>query len=237
MNRIKSFLQGKGFYVALAVCVLAAIGSSFWAIRSVLSSMEKEQEYHMKQEEQTPWQMPQVPAEEKVNDLPKPSAEPSQPLPSQSGSAGARQPDTAQQESAALAEPSFVKPVDGEIAKPFSGDELVYNKTLGDWRTHDGVDIACAEGSEVKSARAGKVRAVYEDDMWGTVAEVESDGLVWRYTGLDKSSLSVKAGDEVHPGTPLAKIGTSCAEVGEQAHLHLEVSKDGVPVNPEQYFE
>lgn len=237
MNRIKSFFKGKGFYVALAVCVLAAVGSSFWAIRSVIRSMDNQPKAHIEQEEQTPWQMPQVPAEEKVNDVPKPSAKPSPSSHSQSGSAAVQQPAAEPQESAVLAEPSFVKPVDGETAKPFSGDELVYNETLGDWRTHDGVDIVCAEDAQVKSARAGTVRAVYEDDMWGAVVEVESEGLVWRYTGLDKATLAVKNGDEVHPGTPLAKIGTSCAEVGAGPHLHLEVLKDGVPVNPEQYFE
>ena len=28
----------------------------------------------------------------------------------------------------------------GRVLNAFSGDELVYNKTLGDWRTHNGID-------------------------------------------------------------------------------------------------
>lgn len=31
----------------------------------------------------------------------------------------------------------------------FSVDQLLYNETLDDWRTHDGVDIAAAEGDAV----------------------------------------------------------------------------------------
>jgi len=32
-------------------------------------------------------------------------------------------------------------PVDGEIIEKFSEDELVYSRTLGDWRVHNGIDI------------------------------------------------------------------------------------------------
>lgn len=36
----------------------------------------------------------------------------------------------------------IVEPLRGEVLTAFSMEELVYNQTLGDWRTHDGVDIA-----------------------------------------------------------------------------------------------
>ena len=43
----------------------------------------------------------------------------------------------------------IVAPVLGETVAAFSVNELRYNETLGDWRTHDGVDIAAAEGEGV----------------------------------------------------------------------------------------
>ena len=42
----------------------------------------------------------------------------------------------------------------------YSGDELVYSSTLGDWRTHNGVDYACAQDAQVCAPAAGKVTAV-----------------------------------------------------------------------------
>lgn len=42
-----------------------------------------------------------------------------------------------------------VLPIQGEVLTAFSVDQLLYNETLDDWRTHDGVDIAAAEGDAV----------------------------------------------------------------------------------------
>lgn len=60
-------------------------------------------------------------------------------------------------------------------AKPlaaFSGDELVYSATLGDWRTHNGADYAAPAGESVYPAKAGKVDSVTEDALWGYVVEI-----------------------------------------------------------------
>lgn len=237
MNRMISFFKDKGFYLAIAACVLAAVGSSVWAIHNVMNSMQEAENPPIEQEGPTPWQLPQMQVEQKVNDVPKPSAVPSQPQSSQSGSQEQPQPDTALQESAALAEPSFVRPVEGAITNGFSGDDLVYNKTLGDWRTHNGADLAAKVGDTVRSATAGKVCNLYEDGMWGQVIEVEAGEQVWRYAGLDAASVEVKVGDEVKAGTPLAKLGEAMAEVGDGPHLHLEVLEGGAPKDPEHYFE
>ncbi len=237
MNRMISFFKDKGFYLAIAACVLAAVGSSVWAVHNVISSMQETEKPSVEQKGGTPWQMPHMQVEEKVNDVPKPSAAPSQ-RPSSQGGLSEQQPaDTVPQESAALAEPSFVRPVEGEITNSFSGEDLVYNKTLGDWRTHNGVDLAAKPGETVRSAAAGKVCNLYEDGMWGQVVEVEAGERVWRYAGLDPASVSVKVGDEVKAGSPLAKLGEAMAEVADGPHLHLEVLEGGAPKDPEHYFE
>ena len=62
----------------------------------------------------------------------------------------------------------------------YSGDELVYNKTLGDWRTHNGIDYACAKDAAVQSPTAGTVVLAGSDGSWGpTVAIKDSAGRVW----------------------------------------------------------
>jgi murein DD-endopeptidase MepM/ murein hydrolase activator NlpD len=48
--------------------------------------------------------------------------------------------------------PDLMKPVKGNITKKFAYDTLVYMKTLNQWSTHAGVDIAGKIGDDVVSA-------------------------------------------------------------------------------------
>ncbi len=236
MNRIISFFKGKGFYLALALCILAAAASSFWAIRNVMQRFGPNANSSLEQEGTQEWDLPDVQVEQKVNDVPVPSAKPSQPSSSASGSGEASAPAGDSGEAAAAPAPSFVQPVDGQITQVYSGDELVYNETLQDWRTHNGVDIACAENAPVKSAVAGTVCNIYDDGMWGRIVEVEADELTWRYAGLAADSVQVSVGDGVSAGQTLGNVGEVMAETAGGPHLHLEVLKGGNRVDPEHYF-
>lgn len=236
MNRIISFFKGKGFYLALALCILAAAASSFWAIRNVMQRFGPNADSSLEQEGTQEWDLPDVQVEQKVNDVPVPSAKPSRPSSSASGSGEASAQDGGSGEAAAAPAPSFVQPVDGQITQVYSGDELVYNETLQDWRTHNGVDIACAENAQVKSAVAGTVCNIYDDGMWGRIVEVEADELTWRYAGLAADSVQVSMGDGVSAGQTLGNVGEVMAETAGGPHLHLEVLKGGNRVDPEHYF-
>ena len=236
MNRIISFFKGKGFYLALALCILAAAASSFWAIRNVMQRFGPNADSSLEQEGTQEWDLPDVQVEQKVNDVPVPSAKPSRPSSSASGSGEASAPAGDSGEAAAAPAPSFVQPVDGQITQVYSGDELVYNETLQDWRTHNGVDIACAENAQVKSAVAGTVCNIYDDGMWGRIVEVEADELTWRYAGLAADSVQVSVGDGVSAGQTLGNVGEVMAETAGGPHLHLEVLKGGNRVDPEHYF-
>ena len=55
---------------------------------------------------------------------------------------------------------TIIRPVEGDIIAAFSMDTLVYNATLEDWRTHDGIDISAEAGSGVLAAAAGTRRSV-----------------------------------------------------------------------------
>ena len=236
MNRIISFFKGKGFYLALALCILAAAASSFWAIRGVMQRFGPNAASGIEQEGTQEWDLPDVQVEQKVNDVPVPSAKPSQPSSSASGSGEAPAQASEPGEDAAAPAPSFVQPVEGQISQAFSGDELVYNETLKDWRTHNGVDIACAENAAVKSAVAGTVCNIYDDGMWGRIVEVEAGELTWRYAGLAADSVQVAVGDAVSAGQTIGRVGEVMAETASGPHLHLEVLKGGNRVDPEHYF-
>lgn len=236
MNRIISFFKGRGFYLALALCILAAAASSFWAIRGVMERFGPDAASGIEQEGTQQWDLPDVQVEQKVNDVPEPSARPSQPSSSASGSGEVPAQASDSGEAVDAPAPSFARPVEGQISQAYSGDELVYNETLKDWRTHNGVDIACAADATVKSAVAGTVCNIYEDGMWGQIVEVEAGELTWRYAGLDAASLQVAVGDAVGVGQTLGKIGEVMAETAAGPHLHLEVLKGGNRVDPEHYF-
>ena len=239
MNRFRSFMRDKGFYIALLACILAAAVSSFWAIRSMMRRLSGENTPQQGIQEEIPWQAPQVQAEQKAHNVPvrpTPSAVPQQPSSRPSGQPEPRPQPAALPEPAGPAAASFVQPVSGQITAGYSGDELVYSTTLGDWRTHNGVDLACAADASVKACRAGRVTAVYDSGNWGKVVEVDSDGVLYRYSGL-ASDVEVKAEDTVTAGQKLGVIGEVPCEGAEGPHLHFEVLRGGVYQNPMDYLK
>lgn len=126
-----------------------------------------------------------------------------------------------------------IMPVDGEVSHPFSNGELVKSETLGVWKTHDGCDILCPLGTDVKSMSAGAVTEIREDPLWGVVVTVEQDnGLTVEYCGLAKE-LSVKTGQEIQEGAIIGKTSDTCqAEIVQQPHLHLGVKQGGKWIDP-----
>ena len=130
-----------------------------------------------------------------------------------------------------------VAPLVGEEVAAFSVDELTYNETLGDWRTHDGIDIAAEVGTQVIAACSGVVTAVRDDDMMGTLVTIaHDDGYETTYANL-RSSPGVGEGQYVSAGEVIGAVGSSSiAEFSMPAHLHFSVSKDGVPCDPAEFL-
>ena len=79
----------------------------------------------------------------------------------------------------------YTWPVKGEVLRGFSVETLALDPTLGDWRTHGGLDIAAAQGVEVRAMAPGAVAQVYEDGLMGTTVVIDhGDGLTSTYQGL-----------------------------------------------------
>lgn len=131
-----------------------------------------------------------------------------------------------------------VMPVEGEISHPFSNGELVKSETLGVWKTHDGCDILCEVGTDVKSMSEGVVKMIDSSTIWGVCVTVEqTNGLEVRYCGLAKE-LNVKAGTMVKQGEIIGKTGdTNEAEMLQPPHLHLEVKQNGNYIDPASVVE
>ena len=221
-QRVGDFLEGKGFYIVLFLCV-AAIGISGYYLFDSLTR-----------------DGPDAPvaatAEITVTPTPAPVRTPARPehsVPAAVRPSAVPTPEPAPQ----TAPTSFVWPVRGELVAAFSVDELMYNPTMDDWRTHDGVDIAASLGSQVCAAADGTVSAVSQDPLMGTVVTVShGGGLTSTYANLAAEAM-VEAGDHVNAGQVLGTVGdTAIAESALASHLHFAMALDGAAVDPGEYL-
>lgn len=135
-------------------------------------------------------------------------------------------------------EPTLVvSPVNGEVVTAFSVDALLYDSTMGDWRTHDGIDVAAAAGTAVLAASAGTVVSVMDDVLMGTTVVLSHNGgYQTTYANL-QAKPTVAKGDTVTAGQVIGAVGTtSIAEEALGPHLHFAVTKDGDAVDPNTFL-
>lgn len=166
-----------------------------------------------------------VPVNNNVTNVPKSSSRSSSGKPASSSDVEANKP--------IIVEIGNIMPVEGEVSHPFSNGEMVKSETLGVWKTHDGCDILCDVGTDVKSMSEGVVKMIDSSSIWGVCVTVEqSNGLEVQYCGLAKD-LNVKTGAAVKQGEIIGKTGdTNQAEMLQKPHLHLAVKSGGKWVDP-----
>ena len=171
-QKLGDFVLGKGFYIVLFLCV-AAIGiSGYYLIRTVTGgsqpsepvtanptvtlpdSSAQEAPSTQPLEEETPEEEPPAPAVQE--DDPQPVKEPTQEEVS-------TQPE--------YKEVVYTWPVKGQVLRAFTAEALAYDPTMGDWRTHCGVDIAAEAGLKVLAAGEGPYTPIWRRRSpcpWGT---------------------------------------------------------------------
>ena len=141
------------------------------------------------------------------------------------------------EEQPAPVNPIYLWPVSGEVARYHDPDTLVYDTTMRDWRTHEGIDILAPLGETVTAAHAGTVERITQDDLFGTIVTVShGDGTCTVYANLEAQP-AVRVGDWVEPGSVIGAVGsTALCEIGQEAHLHFAVQVNGVNKNPLDYL-
>jgi|SRR5579875_475418 len=120
------------------------------------------------------------------------------------------------------------KPSDQEASLVF------YNNT---YQPNTGIDITSKDGKtfDVTASLSGKVTRVDEDATLGNVVEIEHDkGIVTQYQSI--KNIKVKVGDKVQQGDVIAQAGKSLYNEKAGTHVHFEIRKDGVAVNPSDYI-
>lgn len=221
------FLNGKGFYVALGICMIA-IGISAW---TALDKLDQSVNVADSSQPADTYSTPAVSSEDSLTSVPEEASEPeptSQPTETAS---------LDEQTAAAPVAKYFVYPIAGEIIKGFSTEELQYSLTYNDMRLHTGIDIKAEAGTAVKAAGDGTVLSAEQDPTLGyTVTIDHGNGITGVYAGLSEA-MTVAKGDAVTAGTNLGPLGTVANECVDAPHLHLEFYKNDAPVDPKELLQ
>ena len=232
-NRKKDNQNGKALAVASAIGIAAVVVSMFAAYNATVKRLVPTGSGTSSSE--SSWVFSgsgssDVPVQNNISGVPKDDVKkPS----SSSGQSSAGESAEEVNKPIAPVEIGNIIPVTGEISNPFSNGELVKSETLGVWKTHDGCDILCELGTDVKSMSEGTVKEIKDDPLMGVYVIVEQgNGLEVHYCGLAKE-LNVKAGQQINQGEIIGKTGeTNQSEILQQPHLHLGVKQGGKWVDP-----
>ena len=110
---------------------------------------------------------------------------------------------------------------------------VFYNNT---YSPNKGIDIAAKNGKEFNvAALSGTVTKAEKDSLLGYVVTVDSgNGVAVSYQSL--GSVKVEKGARVAQGEVLGTSGLSAMNKEAGSHVHFEVRKDNVAVNPERYL-
>lgn len=150
----------------------------------------------------------------------------------------AKDTETAAMQSGVL--PKFTAPVDNFVTCGYSMDVPVFSYTMADYRTHNGVDIACSVGTPVTAAADGVVCEVANDPMMGVSVSVEhTGGAVTKYRGLSADTMDfISVGTDVKSGQVIGASGdTALIESAEEPHVHFELMIDGEHKDPGDYIK
>lgn len=127
---------------------------------------------------------------------------------------------------------AWTTPVSGyRISSPFG---MRTHPILGTQRMHNGIDMACAQGTPIYATRAGKVTvASYQAGGAGNYVSINHlDGFSSIY--MHMTNYVVSAGQTVSQGQLIGYVGSTGLSTGP--HLHFGISYAGTYVNPLAYI-
>lgn len=224
-SKAHRFFSGKGFYIALALSLVAVGGAAWVGVNSAMDQLQTEPPQApstSKIADDTEWRLP---SDYEVN-----KTESNIPAASSSSS---EETSKEEEKPATPIMQGYALPLKGEVLNAYSGDKVVKSKTLDDWVMHTGIDLAAEDATPVKAIATGTVTEVKNDTMWGTTVTIShTDGITSYYANL-KSAVLVKEGQSVNLGDVIGNVGqTADIERAEESHLHFGVKKDGEWIDP-----
>lgn len=135
-------------------------------------------------------------------------------------------------------DPTFKKPVEGEVTNNFAKDTLIYSNTLQEWVTHNGIDIKADKATIVKASAEGTIKSIKSDPRFGITVVIEHvNGFTSVYSNLLTAEF-VKEGEKVKQGQTIGTVGnTATFEIADEPHLHFEILKDNEYIDPNLYLK
>ena len=226
-------IAGKGFYIVLFLCA-AVLTASVWLLTAGTHVEDSEtMEKSVDISDAVVTMLPASAASEPETAVPAAAMREDEPQSEEALSEDEGEPSEAAAEYGESV--TYVWPVRGEIEIPYAVETLVYDPTMADWRTHPGLDIACAAGEQVLAAAAGTVESVEDDDLLGTTVVIDhKNGVRSVYANLAPEP-PVSEGDSVVMGQVVGSVGaTALAETNVVPHLHFAMIMDGGYIDPRE---
>jgi len=123
-----------------------------------------------------------------------------------------------------------IKPID---APRTSGFGMRLHPIYQIMKFHSGQDFTAPTGTPIYATGNGIVETAAFVDGYGNCVIIDH-GFGYKTVYAHQSKLAVKAGQSVKRGMLIGYVGNT--GVSEAPHLHYEVVKDGIKVNPSSYF-
>lgn len=217
--------EKRNFYIALSVCLLAAAAAAFSTFASVMDYLKTSEETLAQTDTSSAYSAPSAP----VSSVPESSSDDTSTQDEETAATPSEEESTVEA-AAYLKSDTFLPPCSGEITQPYSGDVLVYNETMRDWRTHPGCDISCESGEGVLACANGLVLETLTDPIWGNCIVIEHGNVILYYYGVGEN-FAVSEGDIVKQGEVIGTVSAVPCEAAKEAHLHMEAEQDGEAID------
>ena len=212
---ILTFFKRNAVYLVLALCILAvALSVAFIMVnrtKMIESELNKEPEINQ------------------PVDTPNDPLDPSDPV---------DKPGDPLDPSDPVVEPlTFCLPVENSSTIEYYSETMVFNSTLGRFSSHQAIDFYAEEGASVYAVANGTVKSIETSMLTGVTITIDhGDGLISVYNSLADAEW-VAVGEVVKKGDTIGEVSTSNRqEYKAGAHLHFEMKKDGVIIDPGVYL-
>jgi murein DD-endopeptidase MepM/ murein hydrolase activator NlpD len=103
-------------------------------------------------------------------------------------------------------------------------------------KLHKGIDIPAPKGTTIIAAESGVVLIASQVSGYGNTVVIDHGGGLWTWYGhIRNGGIMVSEGDKVKRGQKIAEVGSTGDSTGN--HLHFEVRKNEVAVDPLPYLQ
>lgn len=127
-------------------------------------------------------------------------------------------------------------PVNGQVVLDYNMDNTIYFPTLNVYKTNPAIAISAEVGTPVAAVADGKVVSIVENEETGTTVTLDMGNGYQAVYGQLKD-VTLQAEEYISAGGVLGYVNEPTKYyTKEGANLYFALSKDGVPLDPQQYL-